>query len=70
MGLGSVSEAPTSEDELRSQRAIHGRFRYSDLKEAALRGELWDLYGPEPIYCLFARTLFASNVGTDTNGRL
>ena len=45
---------PTSED-LSFRCAMKGRFRYSDLKEAA-PGGLWDLYLHEPvlIVCEFA----------------
>jgi hypothetical protein len=45
---------PTSED-LSFRCAMKGRFRYSDLKEAA-PGGLWDLYLDEPvlIVCEFA----------------
>jgi len=52
--LSAVSEAPTSED-LPFRCAVYGRFRYSDLKEAA-PGGLWDLYLDEPvlIVCEFA----------------
>ena len=45
--LSAVSEAPTSED-LPFRCAVYGRFRYSDLKEAA-PGELWGLYVDEPV---------------------
>jgi hypothetical protein len=38
---------PTSED-LWLRCAVEGRFRYSDLKEAA-PGGLWDLYLDEPV---------------------
>ena len=40
--LSAVSEAPTRED-LQFRCAVYGRFRYSDLKEAALRtmGFVW-----------------------------
>src|SRR5579864_9851733 len=40
--LSAVSEAPPSED-LSFRWAVKGRFRYSDLKEAA-PGGLWGLY--------------------------
>jgi hypothetical protein len=41
--------------ELELRRYLRGRFRYSDLKEAA-PGRLWDLYPDEPvlIVCWFA----------------
>jgi len=42
----AVSEAPTSKD-LLFRCAVNGRFRYSDLKEAAPRGSLWGLYRVE-----------------------
>ena len=37
ISLRAVSEAPASED-LRIQNTVYGRFRYSGLKEASLRG--------------------------------
>ena len=40
--LSAVSEAPTSED-LSFRCAVKGRFRYSDLKEAAPRAPLQEL---------------------------
>ena len=42
ISLSAVSEAPPSED-LSFRWAVKGRFRYSDLKEAA-PGGLWGLY--------------------------
>ena len=45
--LSAVSEAPTNED-LSFRCAVEGRFRYSDLKEAAPAG-LWDLYPDERV---------------------
>ena len=45
--LSAVSEAPTSED-LSFRCAVKGRFRYSDLKEAAPWG-LWGLYLNEQV---------------------
>jgi len=45
--LRAVSEAPTSE-EVGSRDAVEGRFRYSDLKEAA-PGGLWDLFLDEAV---------------------
>jgi hypothetical protein len=52
--LRAVSEAPPIEV-LWFRCAVKGRFRYSDLKEAA-PGGLWDLYLDEPvlIVCEFA----------------
>jgi hypothetical protein len=52
--LSAVSEAPKSED-LSVGCAVKGRFRYSDLKEAA-PGGLWDLclYEPVLMVCEFA----------------
>ena len=47
ISLNAVSEAPTSE-ELGVGTLCGGRFRYSDLKEAALAG-LWGLYMDEPV---------------------
>jgi len=44
----AVSEAPRSKD-LLFRCAVNGRFRYSDLKEAAPRGSLWGLYLDEPV---------------------
>jgi hypothetical protein len=46
--LSAVSEAPTSRD-LLFRSAVNGRFRYSDLKEAAPRGSLWVLYRVEQV---------------------
>ena len=49
--LSAVSEAPTSED-LSFRCAVKGRFRYSDLKEAA-PGDYGGLYLDEPVLIVF-----------------
>jgi len=46
--LSAVSEAPDSRQVV-DRGPLEGRFRYSDLKEAAPRGSLWGLYTVEPV---------------------
>jgi hypothetical protein len=46
--LSAVSEAPTNVG-MGVETLCRGRFRYSDLKEAAPRVSLWGLYGEEPV---------------------
>jgi len=46
--LSAVSEAPFH-DRWSNRSALEGRFRYSDLKEAAPRGSLWVLYMVEQV---------------------
>ena len=48
ISLSAVSEAPISREVVES-RCSGGRFRYSDLKEAARRGSLWVLYMAEQV---------------------
>ena len=46
----AVSEAPTT---VVDSSGLEGRFRYGDLKEAALRGSLWVLYVIEEVPMIY-----------------
>jgi hypothetical protein len=73
--LSAVSEAPAS-GQVVDRGALEGRFRYSDLKEAAPRVSLWVLYVVEQVglMCRVAvgrcvRRLQCEIVGIERAGR-